>query len=88
MMRWSFSGPLVQVKGAPGPQGQARLGAVERLNSGLFVDARHQRMVGRTKVEPQDVQQLRGNLRSCDTGFNVMARATRGVAALCTRLGQ
>ena len=37
---------------------QQRLGAVERLDLRLFIDAQHQGMVGRVEVEPDDVAHL------------------------------
>jgi len=41
--------------GLPRPQGQHRLGAVERLNLRLLVDAQHERLVRWIEGEPDDV---------------------------------
>ena len=47
-----------QGRGAAPLQRQARLCAVERLDLALFVDAEHQRTVGRVQVEADDVGDL------------------------------
>ena len=44
-------------------QGQARLGAIERLDLALLVDAQHQRPVRRVQVEPDDIGHLLLELR-------------------------
>ena len=49
--------------GAAGLHRQARLGAVERLDLALLVDAQHQRLLGRVEVQPDDVGQLLGEAR-------------------------
>jgi hypothetical protein len=56
-MRWTdvLVGPT---PGLLGTQGQQRLGTVQRLDAGLFIDAEHQRMLGRVQVEADDVQQF------------------------------
>jgi len=40
------------------PHGQHRLGAVERLNLALLVDAQHHRVIGRVQVETDNVANL------------------------------
>ena len=47
----------------PGPQGQHRMGPVERLNLRLLVDREDQRVVGRVEVEPDHIDHLLGELR-------------------------
>ena len=42
----------------PGPHGQQRLSAVERLDLALLVDTEHQRALGRVEVEAYDVAHL------------------------------
>lgn len=41
-----------------GPHRQEGLGPIERLDLGLLVDAQHQRPVGRTEIEPDDIAHL------------------------------
>jgi hypothetical protein len=41
--------------GLPRAHRQQRLGAVERLDLRLFIDAQHQSAVGRVEIEPNDV---------------------------------
>jgi len=41
-----------------GPHRQCRLGAVERLNLGLFIHAQHQGALGRVQVQGHDIGQL------------------------------
>jgi hypothetical protein len=47
----------------PGPEGQHRLGPVERLDLGLLVDGEDDRPLGRREVEPDDVADLGDELR-------------------------
>ena len=57
---------LIVVRHGPGAtllHRQARLGAVKRLDLGLFVDAEHHGMGGRINVEADDVAHLLGELR-------------------------
>jgi hypothetical protein len=42
--------------------GQAGLGAIERLDLALFVDAQHQRLVGRIEIEPDHVLHFGGEV--------------------------
>jgi hypothetical protein len=55
------------------PHRQQRLGAVERLDLRLFIDAEHEGAVGRVDVEPDNVADLRhkqrigGELEGLDT---------------------
>jgi hypothetical protein len=44
--------------GLPRTHRQQRLGAVERLDLRLFIDAQHQSAVGRVEIEPNDVAHL------------------------------
>ena len=46
-----------------GPQRQHRLGAVERLHLRLFVDAEHQRPIGRMQIDADHVAQLLDEVR-------------------------
>ena len=58
--------PLVVVGAArdlSGPQREHRMGPVERLDLRLLVDREHQRVVGRVEVEPDDVDDVLGELR-------------------------
>jgi len=53
--------PLVVVSatlGLAGPHGQERLGAVQRLDLALLVDAEHQGAIGRVEIELDDVAHL------------------------------
>lgn len=49
--------------GQPGAQRQHRLGAVERLQLRLLVEAEHKRSFGRVEVEADDLDHLRNKLR-------------------------
>src|SRR3989441_6751741 len=42
----------------PGPHGQQRLRAIQRLDLGFLVDAQHERLIRRIEVEPHDVPHL------------------------------
>ena len=44
--------------GLPRSHRQQRLGAIERLDLRLLIDAQHQGMVGRIELEPDDVAHL------------------------------
>src|ERR1700674_3115681 len=46
-----------------GPQREERLGAVERLDLAPLVDTKHQRLLRRVQVEPDDVSHLLDELR-------------------------
>ena len=53
--------PLVVMGAAlrlAGPHGQERLGAVQRLDLALLVDAQHHGAIGRIEIEPDDVAHL------------------------------
>ena len=50
-------------RGLAGLHRQRRLGAIERLDLGLLVDAEHQRALRRSQVEPDDIDDLLGQLR-------------------------
>ena len=49
------------------PHRQQRLGAVERLDLGLFIHAEHQGAVGRVEVEPDNVADLSTNSGSVES---------------------
>ena len=49
--------------GAPLFEGQSRLGAIEGLNLALFVDRKHQSLIGRIEVETDDILHFVGEIR-------------------------
>ena len=50
-------------RGLAGLHRQRRLGAIERLDLGLLVHAEHQRALRRSHIEPDDIDDLLGQLR-------------------------
>jgi hypothetical protein len=56
-------GVVRRALGQSGAHRQDRLGAVQRLDLGLLVDAQHDGALGRVQIEPDDIADLRHELR-------------------------
>jgi hypothetical protein len=52
--------------GAAGGQRQDGIAAVEGLNGGLFIDAKHRRMLRRIQIQPDDLRRLVSKLGSVE----------------------